>query len=268
MTHDNSSTDGVGSQLQRIYGLYALSRALNVKYVHSPLARVGYQGLLPLLTGRIDPDFAARYNAFFSLPSDDFDLDGCERVRVHTLAPSVVEEYRECTSATGHPMLLEACLPFGCTDRDPSVHRVLRAVSPYRGFRAMGPVRVCIHLRHGDNSVPGRPDRHDRLLPNDYYLRACGPVLEALRQAGAPYVVRLHTEVPSRRYTLYPGNPGVYFKLDQPGRSTRPTTPRRVGRAAQPGDGDQRGALARAGPLPDLRRADPVPLLPGYVGGH
>src|SRR5207249_92477 len=74
VTYDNSSTDGVGSQLQRIYGLYALSRALHVKYVHTPLGRVGYQGLMPLLTGHLDPDFAVRYNAFFSLPSDDFDL--------------------------------------------------------------------------------------------------------------------------------------------------------------------------------------------------
>ena len=35
--------------------------------------------------GRTDPDFAARYNAFFSLPSDDFDLESCERVRIHIL---------------------------------------------------------------------------------------------------------------------------------------------------------------------------------------
>ena len=54
-------------------------------------------------------------------------------------------------------------------------------------------------------------------MPTSYYLRACGTVLEALRRLGAPFVVRLHTEVPPRRYTVYPGNPGLYFQLDQPG---------------------------------------------------
>ena len=82
VTYDQNAADGVGAQLQRIYGLYALSRALDIKYVHTPLGRVDYQGLMPMLTGRTDPDFVTRYNAFFSLPSDDFDVDGCERVRV------------------------------------------------------------------------------------------------------------------------------------------------------------------------------------------
>jgi Uncharacterised nucleotidyltransferase len=216
VTFDQSASDGVGSQLHRIYGLYALSRSLHIKYVHSPLAWVGYQGLLPLLTGRIDPDFAARYNAFFSLPSDDFDLGGCERVRVPYLAENQVEEYRARAASTGRPVLLQAHEPYSYTNRHPAAYLALREVSPYRGYRATGPVRVCIHLRHGDNSVPGRPDRHDRLLPNDYYLRACGPVLEALRQQGAPFVVRLHTEVPPRPYTLHPGISGLYFRLDEP----------------------------------------------------
>ena len=105
VTYDQGMTDGVGSQLHRIYGLYALARALDIKYVHSPLREVGYQGLMPMLTGRTDPDFAARYNAFFSLPSDDFDLEGCERVRVHSLDEATVERYREQAAATGRPVL-------------------------------------------------------------------------------------------------------------------------------------------------------------------
>jgi hypothetical protein len=71
-------------------------------------------------------------------------------------------------------------------------------------------------MRRGDNSVPSRTDGENRLLPNSYYLRVCGAVLDALREQGAPFVVRLHTEVPPRRYTLYPDTPGLYFWLDQP----------------------------------------------------
>ena len=66
--------------------------------------------------------------------------------------------------------------------------------------------------------MPGHPDRHERgrLLPTSYYLRACGTVLEALRQLGTPFVVRLHTEVPPGRYTLHPGMAGLYFPLHAP----------------------------------------------------
>ncbi|HXJ77693.1 MAG TPA: nucleotidyltransferase family protein, partial [Candidatus Methylomirabilis sp.] len=216
VTYDQTATDGVGSQLQRIYAIYALSRGLHVKYVHTPLGRVGYQGLLPLLTGRLDPDFAARYNTFFSLPSDDFDVEGCERVRVHYLDEKEVERYRERAQALGRPVLLQAHEPYGYTDRHPAVYHTLRAVSPYREYRAQGPLRVCIHLRRGDNSVPGRGDRQYRLIPNAYYLRVCGTVLDALRQQDAAFIVRLHTEIPPRPWTLHPGISGVYFRLDQP----------------------------------------------------
>jgi hypothetical protein len=213
VTYDQQgASDGVGAQLHRIYGLYALSRSLHIKYVHTPLGQVGYQGLMPLLTGRTDPDFAARYNAFFSLPSDDFDLEGCERVRVHNLDQATVERYRERAGATGRPVLLQTLLPFAYTDRHTAAYQALREVSPYRGYRATGPVRVCIHLRRGDNL----PDERGRWLPNSYYLRTCGTVLEALREQGAAFIVRLHTEVPTRPYTLYPGTPGLYFAPEQP----------------------------------------------------
>ena len=217
VTYDPTTTDGVGSQLFRIYGLYALSRALHLKYVHTPIELVGYQGFLPLLTGRADPDFTARYNAFFSLPSDEFDLESCERVRIHVLGKDAVERHREDAAATGRPVLLQAIHHYGYTDDDPAAFHALRAVSPYRGHRPSGPVRVCIHLRRGDNSVPNRTDRGEqRLLPNGYYLRVCDVVLDALRRQGASFVVRLHTEVPPRRYTLYPDTPGLYFWLDNP----------------------------------------------------
>jgi hypothetical protein len=217
VTYENqTTTDGVGSQLLRIYGLYALSRALHIKYVHTPLGRVDYQGFLPLLTDRTDPDFAARYNAFFSLPSDDFDLESCERVQIHILRRDTVERYREHAAITGRPVLLQAIHHYGYTDQHPEAFQALRAVSPYRGYRPAGPIRVCIHIRRGDVSVPGRTDGQQRLLPNSYYLRVCGSVLDALRRQGAPFVVRLHTEVPPQRYTLYPDTPGLFFRLDGP----------------------------------------------------
>jgi hypothetical protein len=172
---------------------------------------------MPLLEGNLSPDFADRFNAVFTLPSDDFDTEGCEVVRIHGLNPENVEEQRQRALATGRPVLVSACTAEGVTDRIPGACSRLREVSPYRYHRPSGPLRVCVHLRRGDNSFTGRPDRDDRLLPNRYYLRVLATLVEELEQQGLPFVVRVHTEVPPEPVTLPPGAPGIYFRLDEPG---------------------------------------------------
>jgi hypothetical protein len=216
VTYDHRFSDGVGSQLHRMFGVYALSRALQLKYVHTPLRRVGYQGLVTMLAQRTDEDFTARYNAFFSLPSDDFDTEGCERFRVHMLDQKIVHFYRERAAATGRPVLLEAFMGYAYVHGHPEAYQALRAVSPYREYRPKGPVRVSIHLRRGDNSLRGREHEFRNPLSNAYFVRVCGAVIEALRPLDAPFVVHLHTEVPLRPYTLHPGLSDVYFTLDKP----------------------------------------------------
>jgi hypothetical protein len=213
VTYDqHGASDGVGAQVQRIYGLYALARALGIKYVHTPLEEVAYQGFIPLITRRNESNFVERYNSFFELPSDDFDLAGCERIKIHNLNLATVERYRAQAAATGRPILLETLLPFAYTDQYPAAYEALREVSPYRDHQPSGPIRVCIHLRRGDNL----PDSRRRWLPNSYYLRVCEQLLAPLQQQGAPYTVRLHSEMPTRRYSLYPLTPGLYFEPEQP----------------------------------------------------
>lgn len=213
VTYDqHGASDGIGAQVQRIYGLYALARTLNIKYIHSPVADVGYQGFIPMLTRRMDPSFVQRYNAFFTLPSDDFDLAGCERIKIYNLNRATVERYRAQAAATGRSILLETLLPFAYTDAYPAAYRALHEVSPYRDHQSSGPIRVCIHVRRGDNL----PDSRKRWLPNSYYLHVCAQLIEALRQQGAAYSVRLHSELPTRRYALYPDTPGLYFLPEQP----------------------------------------------------
>jgi hypothetical protein len=212
VTYDQNASDGLGSQLQRIYGLYALSRALDIKYVHTPLGQVDYQGLMPLLAGRTDPDFAARCNSLFALPSDDFDLDGCERLLVPYPNEKRIEQYRRYAAAIGRPVLLRAHEPYGYTDPHPEAYLAVRAVSPYRDFRREGPIRICIHVRRGDRVL----SRDPRLLSNAYYLRACEAVVNALQKQRVSFVVRLHTEAPSRPCTVYPGLSGMFVDIKEP----------------------------------------------------
>jgi Uncharacterised nucleotidyltransferase len=212
VTYDQNASDGLGSQLQRIYGLYALSRALGIKYIHTPLGQVDYQGLMPMLAGRTDPDFVARCNSFFALPSDDFDLDSCERLLVRCPNEKQIEQCRRDAAATGRAVLLRAHEPYRYTDSHPEAYLAVRAVSPYRDFRREGPIRICIHVRRGDRVL----SRDPRLLLNAYYMRACEAVLNALHKQRVSFVVRLHTEAPSRACTVHPGLSGMFVELNEP----------------------------------------------------
>ena len=58
--------------------------------------------------------------------------------------------------------------------------------------------------------------RDPRLLSNAYFLRVCGTIVNALRQQHASFVVRVHTEVPPRPYTLHPDSPGMFVQLSEP----------------------------------------------------
>ena len=106
-----------------------------------------------MLAGRTDPDFAARCNSFFTLPSDDFDLDSCERLLVRCPNEKRIEQYRRYAAAIGRPVLLRAHEPYGYTDLHPEAYSALRAISPYRDFRREGPIRICIHVRRGDRML-------------------------------------------------------------------------------------------------------------------
>ena len=167
---------------------------------------------MPLLAGRTDPDFTSRCNAFFSLPSDDFDLDSCERLLVSSLDKKQVEYYQQYAAETGRSVLLRAHEPYGYTDRHPEAYQALRTVSPYRNFRPEGRIRICIHVRRGDRVLAQDP----RLLPNAYYLRVCGTVVNTLQQQRVSFVVRLHTEMPQQPHTVHPDHAGLFIHLDKP----------------------------------------------------
>lgn len=62
--------DGLGSQLQRIYGIYALSRYYKVPYIHTPLKEIAYQGLSALEQNCNGEGIEDKCNKVFTIPSD------------------------------------------------------------------------------------------------------------------------------------------------------------------------------------------------------
>src|SRR5579871_1565318 len=79
---NDQEKDGAGAQLQRIYGIYAISRFFKVPYVHSPLRTIGYHGLAALENNARYSDLESRYNRIFEIPSD---IELPERWVVHEM---------------------------------------------------------------------------------------------------------------------------------------------------------------------------------------
>lgn len=99
LTYDNSvMTDGVGAQLQRIYGIYAISRLLGATYLHSPLSRVDYQGLAALERNLADPGFHHAFNELFRIESDILPSSEFYEVNLQEISIDTVISLLPCTT--------------------------------------------------------------------------------------------------------------------------------------------------------------------------
>lgn len=67
---NDQNEDGAGAQLQRMYGIYAVARFLSVRYVHTPIRNIDYQGLAALENSSPIPGLLSEYNRVFHIPSD------------------------------------------------------------------------------------------------------------------------------------------------------------------------------------------------------
>ncbi|HEY7248238.1 MAG TPA: hypothetical protein VH678_30615 [Xanthobacteraceae bacterium] len=197
LTYDNTKmTDGVGAQLQRIYGIYSISRLLGVSYFHSPLGRVDNQGLSALEQNVDDPNFHHEFNDVFKIKSDvtltnDFRSIDLREISMKTFDELIAMYHAETSNK--RPYLLRLVLPYGIADLFPDCYKICKEISPFPTSVPNGrQLRVAIHVRRGDVSVDT-----DRILPNAYYISVAQDVVAVLEALMIDYIIELHTEVPS-----------------------------------------------------------------------
>jgi hypothetical protein len=206
-------SDGVGAQLQRIYGIYAISRLLGVSYLHSPLAVVGYQGLSALEANVADPDYHHVFNEVFRLPSD-VDRSACAEpaLRLPNISPVVANELISRTKGSKTTLVLLAS-PHGVADNFPDCYGVCKQLSPFSApARGGRPLRVALHVRRGEQVVIDS----DRMLPNRYFVSVARRVADALETLGLEYEIELWTEVPERDFIIGLYDHGINGRLNEP----------------------------------------------------
>ena len=196
--------DGAGAQLQRIYGIYSVSRFLGLPYIHSPLKRIGYQGLSALERNSSTAGLESRYNRIFAIPSDIELPSGAEIHETVHAEPDMIQRIQLDAAASGKFGLIRIWFPYSITDRTPDLYQHAQAISPFS--RTPSDVfRLAVHVRRGEEFVIDS----DRMLPNSYYASCAMQFAGCLQKLEIPFVCELYTEVASQAFVVTPRHHGI-----------------------------------------------------------
>jgi hypothetical protein len=203
--------DGAGSQLQRMYGIYAVSRYLHLPYIHTPLKEIGYQGLAALEKNTNSPDLQDQYNRVFTIPSDIELPPGT--ISMFVSSPKVEDLARLKNEAEKENKfyLVRMLFPYDITEKNPEIYRCLKDISPFHPARS-DTFRIAIHVRRGEEFVVDS----QRMLPNSYYVAATMRIVAALKQLGIPFVCELYTEVATGAFVVTPQSHGIDGRISKP----------------------------------------------------
>ncbi|MEI6416173.1 MAG: hypothetical protein WCO92_00455 [Verrucomicrobiota bacterium] len=217
LTYDNASLmDGAGSQLCRIYGIYAFARQLNVSYYHSPLQRIGYQGVISLEKNEEDLKLPKKYNEKFHIPSDvEVPPDAKVTTLVFADKRSLSYLKEKAQERPGQFFLVKISSASAMVGNTPLAWESARSLSPFKtgSKKQVSPLfRIAIHVRWGDLPI----GYSKRLLPNQYYIDVAKKIMEVLKRFNIPYVCELYAELPSQPFTVTPDHYGIEGRLEAP----------------------------------------------------
>ncbi len=225
-------TDGAGAQIQRILGIYAISRLLGCGYVHFGLSQIGYQGLAALEHDQEVQHLEEMYNMLISLASDDSKgiNDFGDQVFVEfNLHQTTVLEFKERSRAIQRDILLLIVLPYAVADEFPCCYCTVngligpqtlsRLTSMFTRMKAASfeaqhddVIVIGIHVRRGELFAV---DSH-RMLPNAYYIAIALKLSRLLADLGMAYRFDVYTEAPEATFEVHPRSHGINHRIKDP----------------------------------------------------
>lgn len=202
LSYDNRNPkDGSGAQLQRVLGVYCLSKYLKLQYVHNKIIDVSTHALDPFQDEKSRELFVKRVNDCFDFTSSVNALSNPVFILKLRLARLLKEAIR--SKILNKPVLLSVVEPFGIIDFFPKVYGCLP--NPNFGFDETVNSKfggIVIHYRHG---VGGFAKYHKQSIPrqlqDSYYLNC----MKLLRQeAISGEKILLFTDAPLKPLDFTP----------------------------------------------------------------
>jgi hypothetical protein len=187
LTYDNAKLhDGIGSQLQRIYGLYAVARAQGLMYQHAPIAGLSQYDYSSLRFRQCSAEELDAANAQFAIRADpiqawDEIVEATDITNEELLALTV--------QARKKRILAKILLPYPILERAPALYSHVKEVSPYSARREQR-LRVAIHIRRGELPFIAP----SRIVPNGYFVSVMQTIGRTLAALGVDYSATVFTE--------------------------------------------------------------------------
>lgn len=207
VTYDSAAmNDGAGAQLHRVLGIYALSRAIGARYLHTPVENILYRGV----PGTFDPDQTETLAGLQSMAplASDVDVERLvERARVVKVTNFSLSLHPREAGTRENPTLFKVAFPFKIVDRAPAYWHATQRALPSRPLRRGDALKIAVHIRRGDIHFV---ERH-RILPNSYYMGVLERLTAICRAIGRSYLVDIFSESMPTGTTLRPGDfaPGM-----------------------------------------------------------
>jgi FkbM family methyltransferase len=208
LTYNNSfQTDGAGAQLQRIISIYLIAQKYKLKYFHSPLKFLSYQGLECLEKNESDSRQLNEYNTLFSLPSDTLP----EKYEVYNeiyLYKNTLERYIQL--AKTKDILLQIAFAHTLIDNEVNI---LNYNLPFTWVNSKlnTPIQIAIHIRRGELLVVDS----NRMLPNEYYISCMEALSAILEKENIKYEFHIHTEQLTMPLTVTPSHHGICNRITE-----------------------------------------------------
>ncbi len=200
LTYDNlAKQDGIGAQLQRIFGIYSISKRFHLGYLHSPIIETAQELAHNVSSDEELKKLLEQINAIFNFPSRS-SVSFDEEIVIHNLNLKILFEVYLRSLFTKRSILLRVCLPFGVMDKHPNWYEYagsyLRTTFPATRPQKHKP--VVVHVRHGYKPIVGKNDSSaPRFLPLTYYSDALKNVLKK-EDLDINIEIVVHTDIPDK----------------------------------------------------------------------
>jgi hypothetical protein len=203
LTYNNESlTDGAGAQIQRIITLFMICLKHGIKYIHSPIHRITYQGLQNLERDAEEATLINKFNALFALPSAE-----CSYSNIYVLdtvlTDDLLEHFKDISR--NKSTIVSVALP-----HDELIPFNYKIGYPWISNTLSEPLRIAIHIRRGELYIV---DSH-RMLPNSYYI-SCMNALCTLF-ADRAYEFHIYSEDVQKEVEITPEHKALQGRFETP----------------------------------------------------
>ena len=218
ITRQTGGNDGFGAQYQRILGVYAISRALNISYMHTPFADIDYQGLQSLSKNEHSKEYVRECIKRTWIKSDlnpneinknlkDYGFINDKNTPNKTFFLENLIDVINKNQKT----ILQFTMPYTITDKFPEMYNYVRGL--YKPIIKKNEIfTIGVHVRRGELFVV---DGH-RMLNNQYYVMIVNKIINFCNEMNIKFCVELYTEIPDKDMVITGGHVGINNRINEP----------------------------------------------------